>query len=120
MKLASIYSNKEDIFPTIYFREGFNVIFAQVKDPLIKERDSHNLGKTFLIQVLDFALLADIDKTHPFREHPDIFGDFTFYLEIETVNTEYVTVKRSVNSRRVSLHVTEKRHVDMREVPEIH
>lgn len=119
MKLASIYSNKEEIFPAIYFHEGFNVIFAQVKDPLIKEQDSHNLGKTFLIQVLDFALLADIDKKHPFREHSDIFGDFTFYLEIETVNSEYVTVKRSVDSSRVSLHVSDQRHKDMREVPEI-
>lgn len=114
MKFASIYSNKEDIFPRILFREGFNVIFAQVKDPKIKEKDSHNLGKTFLIQVLDFALLGETDKNHPFKKHKDIFGDFVFYLELETVNGIYVTVRRSIKTGPISIHVSNEKNLDMR------
>ncbi len=83
MKFSLLYSNNEQIFPSINFRSGFNVIYAQVKDPFLKERDSHNLGKTFLIQVLDFTLLGNVSATHPFRKHKDIFGDFIFFLEIE-------------------------------------
>ena len=80
MKLSSIYSNKEEIFPKISFREGFNVIYAQVKDPNSTDQNSHNLGKTFFIQVLDFVLLGSIDKTHPFREHPEYLWRFYFLL----------------------------------------
>ena len=61
MRLSSIYTNKPRIFPRINFNEGFNIIFAKVKDPSKVEKDSHNLGKTFLIKVIDFLLLADIE-----------------------------------------------------------
>lgn len=71
MKLASLYSNKEEKFPTIRFREGFNVVFAQVKEPNASERDVHNLGKTFLIEVIDFCLIARVDRDHPFKDKAD-------------------------------------------------
>lgn len=99
MKFSKLYSNEEYIFPTIDFHSGFNVVFAEVRDPLLKEKDSHNLGKTFLIQVIDFTLLSSIDSNHPFKRSPGIFEDFVFYLEIETVDGNYVTVKRYVNGR---------------------
>ena len=118
MKFASIYSNIEEIFPKIYFKTGLNVIFAQVKDPKIMDRDSHNLGKTFLIQVIDFALLGDIDKMHPFKVHPDIFADLIFFIEIETVNGQFVTVKRSIKSNPISIHVGDQRNLDLKNVPE--
>lgn len=116
MKFSSIYSNKAEIFPKILFNKGFNVIFAQVKDPSLKDKDSHNLGKSFFIQVLDFALLGDLDKTHPFREHPDIFSDFIFYLEIETVNGFYVTVKRPVKTGKIDILVSKEEHLDLLEL----
>jgi len=118
VKFVSIYSNQEGVFPKITFKEEFNVIFAQVKDPKAKDRDSHNLGKTFLIQVLDFALLGDLSKNHPFKVHVDIFGDFIFYLEIETVNKKYVTVRRSIKTGPVSIFVSDQRDQDLREEPE--
>ncbi len=118
MKFASIYSNQEDIFPTIIFDRGFNVIFAQVKDPNVKENDSHNLGKTFLIQVLDFVLLGDIDKSHPFKEHLDIFGDFIFYLELEAVNEAFITIQRGVQKGQINIHVSDRRNQDLRDLPE--
>ena len=60
MKLVSLYTNHEDLFPTISFHEGFNVVFARVKDPTDKSKDSHSLGKTFLIDVIDFGLVGEV------------------------------------------------------------
>jgi uncharacterized protein YydD (DUF2326 family) len=97
VKLTSLYCNFEDMFPKINFNEGLNVVFGQVKDKKEKRRDSHNLGKTFLISVIDFCLLADIDKEHPFKSKHDLFKDFVFFLEVETNDGRYVTIKRGTN-----------------------
>jgi len=117
VKFSSIYSNKAEILPKILFNKGFNVIFAQVKDPSLKDKDSHNLGKSFFIQVLDFALLGDLDKTHAFRVHPDIFNDFIFFLEIETVNGLFVTVKRAVKTGKINIYISKQEHLDLQENP---
>lgn len=69
MKFVSLYSNRENVFPRMHFRDGLNVIFARVRDPLAKDRDSHNLGKTFLIQVIDFGLLGKITKEYFLKFH---------------------------------------------------
>lgn len=119
MKLASLYSNTEQTFPKIVFRDGFNVVFAKVKDPTIKDKDSHNLGKTFLITVIDFALLADIDKEHPFKKYNDIFAEFVFFLELKTHSGQFVTVRREVKDRSsVCIYVTNERNKDLTYVPE--
>ena len=107
MKLVSIYSNKENYFPRIEFNRGFNVIFAQVESPEEKEKDSHNLGKTLLITVIDFGLLGSIGKDHLFKDHAGLFSDFVFYLEIETNYNRFVTVKRKVSGNKsISIHTS--------------
>jgi len=116
MKFASIYSNKEEVFPKILFNQGFNVVFAQVKDPKVKDNDSHNLGKSFFIQVLDFVLLGEIDKEHAFKKHPDIFSDLTFYLELETVDGNYITVNRSVKTSPIKIYVSNEKNLDLRDI----
>lgn len=106
MKLAAIYSNYEEIFPRIVFKDGINVIFGQVKEENLR-KDSHNLGKTFLITVIDFCLLSGINRSHPFKSNPDLFESFEFYLEIETNEGRYITIKRKVKSNtKISIHTT--------------
>ncbi|MCL4262238.1 MAG: DUF2326 domain-containing protein [Anaerolineae bacterium] len=99
MKLSLLYTNKENIFPTLTFHNGLNVVFAKVKEPKLKDKDSHNLGKTFLSHVIDYCLLAQIDKEHPFKDREDLFGDFIFYLEVRANNGKYVTIQRKVTGR---------------------
>jgi uncharacterized protein YydD (DUF2326 family) len=107
VKLRALYSNRDDRFSPISFRDGLNVVFAQVRDPAVLERDSHNLGKTFLIDVIDFALLGDLEKEHPFRVHVDLFGEFVFFIEVRTHAGKYVTVRREVKPRqRISMNVS--------------
>ena len=64
MKLRALYSNDSRRFPRIDFRDGLNVVFARVRDPSVPDQDSHNLGKTFLIRVLDFVLMGSFPGNH--------------------------------------------------------
>jgi uncharacterized protein YydD (DUF2326 family) len=94
------------------------VVFAKSYNPEFLKRDSHNLGKTFLIEVIDFCLLGTVDKTHPFRVHEERFEDFTFFLEIESIENSYVTVRRQVTGRNVIDITTSKtQHQDQRQLP---
>lgn len=118
MKLVALYSSNPVLFPDIAFREGFNVVFAQVADPHADDKDSHNLGKTFLITVIDFVLLGGADRKHPLRKSPDLFGELTFYLEIKTPVGRYVTVRRSVTgSRAIAIEDREAPAGDLRGLP---
>ena len=97
MRLSKLYSNNNDIFPPILFNQGLNVIFAKVKHPKNHEKDSHNLGKTLLIELLDFLLLKQIkQKAKFFLTKHHIFQNFEFYLEIKTNQGDYVTIKRRI------------------------
>lgn len=119
MKLARVYSNDEATFPTITFHEGLNVIFARVQNPAQRDQDSHNLGKTFLIEIIDFALLKEVDAKHPLRRFPDCFGEFVFYLEVVTTRGQYVTVRRRVQGRPVcSIHVADAPHGPLLAAPD--
>ena len=103
MKISKIYSNKEDIFSSIKFNEGFNVIYAKVKDIKKSEKDSHNLGKTLLISLINYMMLCTLKKGHFLYDHKSLFKDFIFFLEIKKNDGEYITIKREViNNTKIS------------------
>jgi uncharacterized protein YydD (DUF2326 family) len=111
MKLSKIYANKDDIFKPIVFNEGFNVILGRVKKPKENKKDSHNLGKTLLIDLIDFLLLKGLTNGHFLYDHKDKFIDFEFYLEILLNSGKYVTIKRCVNKpSRINFITHENRH----------
>jgi len=97
MKLVRLYCNK-DSFHNIQFNDGMNIILGKVKCPEDKNRDSHNLGKSTLVEILDFMLLKEINNDHIFKRHGDIFTGYVFYLEILLNSGEYITIKRDVNN----------------------
>jgi uncharacterized protein YydD (DUF2326 family) len=122
MQLSRLYSNLDELFSPIDFNCGvdaktINVIFAQVTRKKEREGDSHNLGKTTLIHLLDFALLKDITSTNHFLEkHSERFKTFTFFLELFVGHRSYVSIRRSVDSpTKVSL----KRHEGTRRLTDL-
>ena len=118
MKLRALYSNDDRRFPRIDFRDGLNVVFARVRDPSVQDQDSHNLGKTFLIRVLDFALLGSCTGNHAFRTRKDLFGDLVFFLEVKVESGAHVTIRRPVTGRAaICIHVSDKPGIDMRPLP---
>lgn len=96
MKLSQIYSNKES-FKSVSFKDGFNVILGKVTKQYDLNKDSHNLGKTTLITVIDFLLLKQIDKHHIFQKFEEKFAGHIFFLEILLNTGSYLTIRRSVD-----------------------
>ncbi|QZY56667.1 DUF2326 domain-containing protein [Crassaminicella profunda] len=104
MKLMKLYSNKNN-FKTIKFNESLNIILGKVTKAYDRDRDTHNLGKTTLIEIIDFMLLKDIssNKKHIFKKHRNKFLEYEFFLEIKLNSGKFLTIKRSVQrSSRVS------------------
>jgi len=109
MKLSKIYSNYSYSpsldatattvkFKPIRFNPDFNVIYGKVTKPKESDKDSHNLGKSLLIEIIDFLLLKEIDKTHFFKKHGEVFKGFVFFIEIRLNSGKYVTIKRPVDT----------------------
>ena len=73
MKLSKLYSN-DGRFHSIEFNPGMNVVLGKVTRRYDRECDSHNLGKSTLVDLLDFMLLKDIDAKHIFRRFRDLFA----------------------------------------------
>jgi uncharacterized protein YydD (DUF2326 family) len=56
MKISKIYANKS--FKNVSFNEtGLNVIIGKISDRENTDLDSHNIGKSLLLEVIDFLLL---------------------------------------------------------------
>lgn len=96
MKLSQLYANKS--FKNIVFNDGINLVLAQVTKKLDLNKDSHNLGKTTLIAVIDFMLLKEVKEEHIFKTYQERFSGYIFFLEILLNSGEYLTIKRTVDT----------------------
>lgn len=102
MQLSRIYSNLDELFVPIHFNAAaqsktLNVVFAEVKRKKAREGDSHNLGKTTLIALIDFLLLKEIVSSDHFLDvHKERFKDFVFYMELALHDGGFATVRRAV------------------------
>ncbi|MFC0561938.1 hypothetical protein [Halalkalibacter alkalisediminis] len=95
MKLSRLYSDNSR-FKNIKFKDGLNIIFGYVQDKNVN--DPHNLGKSALVQLIDFMLLKEVKKGNYFHNKKKVFKEHTFYLELELNNGEYLTIRRSFNN----------------------
>ncbi|MFE1595448.1 DUF2326 domain-containing protein [Nocardia sp. NPDC058705] len=96
MKLSRLYSNHPQAFRGIDFKEGFNVVLAEIRVPENRELDTHNLGKTTVGELLDFCLLKSKSGSFFLFRHEVVFHDYTFYLEVELDDGTYLNIARSV------------------------
>ncbi|WP_241617623.1 DUF2326 domain-containing protein [Rosenbergiella epipactidis] len=107
MKISKIYSNTPQIFETIKFNDGFNVIIGEIKLHNNKDKDSHNLGKSKLADLIDFGFLKKRNKEMFLFKHFERFSEFVFYFEIKLNSGKYITIRRSVSDNS-KIHI--KRH----------
>ena len=102
MQLSRLYSNLDNLFTPVHFNAAqsstlLNVVLAEVKRKRAKDGDSHNLGKTTLIALIDFMLLKDITGSdHFLAKHQQRFDNFIFYFELAIHGGGFVTIRRSV------------------------
>jgi uncharacterized protein YydD (DUF2326 family) len=109
MQISRIYSNQPAIFAPIEFNYGaradsLNVIYGEVRRPTDQQRDSHNLGKTTLLHLIDFLLLKGMSPDHFLAHNRERFGDFVFFIEIALNAGDFATIRRGVTTpHRVAL-----------------
>ena len=114
MKLSRLYSNKPNLFDTVEFVQGLNVVMAEIRLPENRSKDTHNLGKTTLGRLLDFGFLAKRDPKFFLFKHSDLFKEFIFFLEIELEDASFVTIRRSVKeATRISFKRHQAGHQDL-------
>ncbi|MDI5897639.1 DUF2326 domain-containing protein [Flavobacterium yafengii] len=103
MKLSKLYSN-DSRFKNITFNlKGLNVIYADVLTDLKEKKNSHDLGKTKLAELIDYLLIKQIDKNHFLLKIKDekgnsIFINHIFYLELYLNDGRFLTIKRSIEN----------------------
>lgn len=113
MKLSHLYSNRPEIFTPVRFRSKLNVVVARIDHPKDTKKLGHNLGKTLLIDVIDFTLLKKIDKHHIFKKRSDIFEDFIFFMELEIPDGGFLTIRRSVEKHtKIAFKRHEEQYAD--------
>ena len=98
MKLSKIYTNLPQYFKPIKFNDGLNIIFGKVKKIEDDKRDSHNLGKSLLVDVIDFCLLKRITSEHFTKKLPEELSEIEFYLEIFLAKEKFLTIKREIKN----------------------
>lgn len=109
MKFCKIYSNNDKQFHNIEFNEeGLNVVLAEITDKSRTEKDTHGLGKTLLVSVIDFLLLKNINNKSKFRLTKGGFEGQVFFAELHLNSGEYLIIQRGVdNPTKISFKVSE-------------
>jgi len=108
MKFCKIYSANNEKFHNIKFHDGFNVILAEITDKSKTEKDTHNLGKTSLISLIDFLLLKEINNKSKFFLTRGGFEGQVFYAELKLNCGKYLIIRRGVNNpTKISFKINE-------------
>lgn len=94
MKLSKIYGNKT--FKSIELNDKFNVIIGKITDKSKHEKDTHNLGKSLLISVIDFILLKGFDRRKDFLGK-NVFKGWVFFGEFLLNDGNYLLIRRGVD-----------------------
>ena len=109
MRLSQIYCNRPNEFGPIRFNPGVNVVLGEIRLPENRDKDTHNLGKTTLALLLNYCLLRKRSREFFLFKQEHLFSGFIFFLELETLTGEFLTIRRSVdNNTRIAF----KRHAE--------
>ena len=57
MQLSKLYCNKQNFKHIKFNLNGVNVVFAEVKTKPEQKKNSHDLGKTKLAELIDYLFL---------------------------------------------------------------
>lgn len=104
MKLVKIFANKN--FKNIEFEPEFNVVMATIFEKQ-KKKDTHNLGKTSLIHVINFILLGSFNNKIFGNK---IFNGVVFYGELALNNGRYLIIKREIDTNtKISFKINDSK-----------
>lgn len=115
MKLSKLYCS-DSRFKNITFNlSGLSIIYADVMTNINEKKNSHDLGKTKLAELIDYLLIKKIDKKSFLLKIQDddgdsIFKKHIFYLEVLLNDGRFLTIRRNIeNPTRTSISINEQR-----------
>lgn len=118
MKLSKLYCS-DSRFKNITFNlNGLSVIYADVVTEIKDKKNSHNLGKTKLAELIDYLLIKEINNKSFLLRVTDkagkpAFSNHTFYLEILLNSGQYLTIRRTTQDpSKSSFSVNEQTTTD--------
>lgn len=102
MFLTKLYSEPAGLFPLVEFRDGVNFIFGK-KDKESDKKDSLNgIGKSLLIDLIDFCLMGGLRSDHSPRLYKakKIMEEYLIVLEFEVDGKFYVIKRGAKNPKK--------------------
>lgn len=96
MKLSKLYCS-DHTFQELKFNKGLSIVFGDVvdNDAGLGTVQEHNLGKTSLVELIDFMLLKKVGDESYLIKFNHKFLNWVFFLEIELNDGTYLTIRRS-------------------------
>lgn len=95
--LKSIYSEPMGLFDKVDFRDGINVILGSYSDSAERKDSLNSIGKTTLVNLVDFCLLGSYTKESPLKKAQSIMDGYYIVLEFERNNELYI-IKRTTSN----------------------
>jgi len=114
MKLSKLYCSDSQFKNITFNLNGLNVVYADVVTKIGDKKNSHNLGKTKLAELIDYLLIKEVDKKSFLLRVTDNTGNLAFinhvfYLEILLNSGQYLTIRRKIQeSSKTSFSVNEQ------------
>ena len=93
MILRKFYSIPERV--AIEFTNGLNIICADISEKSTDKDSMNGAGKSTVLNLIDFCLLAELDERIKGSED---FQKFTFVLECQDREDNYYKIKRSIRN----------------------
>lgn len=95
--LKEIYSEPAGLFEKVEFKKGINIIYGKQVNGSGGKPSLNSIGKSTLIQLLNFCLLSEFNKDHKLFRAKEFMDGYKIVLKLEIGNDFYI-IKRSTNN----------------------
>jgi len=118
MKLSKLYSNDSRFHNIKFNLNGLSVVYADVTTAIEEKKNSHDLGKTKLAELIDVLLIKQLDSSSFLLKTKDkdgnnLFKHHIFYLELLLNSGKFLTIRREIaNPSKVSFAIQEQTTAD--------
>lgn len=97
-KLISLTSGT-NLFNPVVFKDGLNIILGKYSN---SDKDINGIGKSTIVKLIDFCLLADGPKKTFFSEKYKFLKNHNVILKFSIANTPYC-IQRNFTSKKLVL-----------------
>lgn len=101
--LKTIYSEPDGLFDKVEFHNGINIIYGEFSKTAISTDSLNSIGKSTLVELIDFTLLAGFDKGSKLYKAKKIMSPYKVVLEFEIGDNTYHIKRSAHNSNDIEI-----------------